>query len=138
MVLLSKADKHKINYQLEEQTMDLNFYLEKLKDDVTVPMLEYMREAGIDDYTEADVARCGQLLTEYLTALAELTEPEDAAIVSQVEQVVLALNELNEELDYALIETVERESIAELIQTAAVDAGLQDVPDDVTEDWREW
>lgn len=51
---------------------------------------------------------------------------------------MLALNDLNEELDYALIETVEREAICELIQTAAVDCGLQDVPDDVTEDWREW
>ena len=49
---------------------------------------------------------------------------------------MLALNDLNEELDYALIETVEREAICELIQTAAVDCGLQDVPDDVTEDWR--
>lgn len=53
-------------------------------------------------------------------------------------QGVLALNDLNEELDYALIETVEREAICELIQTAAVDCGLQDVPDDVTEDWRAW
>ena len=118
--------------------MDLNAYLEKLKNDVTDPILEYMTEAEIDDYTAEDVARCGELLTEFLTALSELDEPEDDAIMAQVEQVVLALNELNEELDYALIETVEREAIWELIQTAAVDAGLCEVPDDVTEQWREW
>lgn len=118
--------------------LDLNEYLEKLKTDVTDPMLEYMTEAEIDDYTAEDVARCGELLTEYLTALAELDEPDDEAIMAQVEKVVLALNELNEELDYALIETVERESICELLQTAAVDCGLQDAPDDVTEAWREW
>ena len=88
--------------------------------------------------TAGDVARCGALLAGFLTALSELREPEDDRIMAQVEKVVLALNDLNEALDYALIETVEREAICELIQTAAVDCGLQDVPDDVTEDWREW
>ena len=28
--------------------------------------------------------------------------------------------------------------ILEVIQASAVDCGLQDVPDDVTEEWREW
>lgn len=118
--------------------MNLNFYLTKLKDDVTDPMLEYMQDAEIDSCTADDVARCGELLAEFLTALSALKEPEDGQIMAQVEKVVLALNDLNEELDYALIETVEREAIWELLQTAAVDAGLKDVPDDVTEEWREW
>lgn len=118
--------------------MNLNEYLERIKTEVTDPMLEYMTEAEIDDYTAEDVARCGELLAQYLTALSELTEPEDEAIMAQVEKVVLALNDLNEELDYALIETVEREAIALLIQDAAVDCGLREVPDDVTEDWRDW
>jgi len=118
--------------------MDLQFFLNKLKADVTDPMLEYMRDAEIDDFTAEDVARCGALLSGYLTALSALEQPEDAAIMAQVEKVVLALNDLNEELDYALIETEERESIWELIQTAAVACGLRDVPEDVTEDWREW
>lgn len=118
--------------------MNLNFYLTKLKDDVTDPMLGYMQDAEIDSCTADDVARCGELLAEFLTALSALKEPEDGQIMAQVEKVVLALNDLNEELDYALIETVEREAIWELLQTAAVDAGLKDVPDDVTEEWREW
>lgn len=118
--------------------MDLRFYLDKLKTDVTDPILEYMTEAEIEDYTAEDVARCGSLLEGYLTALSELDEVTDEAIMARVEEVVLALNDLNEELDYALIETVERESIWELIQTAAVDCGLQEVPDDVTEQWRDW
>ena len=117
---------------------DLKEHLERMKTEVTDPILEYMRDAEIDDFTAEDVARCGALLEEYLTALSELREPEDADIMAQVEKVVLALNDLNEELDYTLIETVEREAIWELIQTAAVDCGLQDVPDDVTEEWREW
>ena len=117
---------------------DLKEYLERTKTEVTDPILEYMRDAEIDDFTAEDVARCGALLEEYLTALSELRDPEDADIMAQVEKVVLALNDLNDELDYTLIETVEREAIWELIQTAAVDCGLQDVPDDVTEEWREW
>ena len=118
--------------------MDLNAYLERVKTEVTDHILEYMTEAEIDDFTAGDVARCGELLKEYLTTLAELGEPDDEAIMAAVEQVVLALNELNEELDYALIETMEREAIAALIQDAAVECGLREVPDDVTEDWREW
>ena len=117
---------------------DLKEYLERVKTEVTDPILEYMQEAEIDDFTADDVARCGALLVEYLTALSELREPEDAEIMAQVEKVVLALNDLNEELDYALIETVEREAIWTMIQTAAVDCGLRDVPEDVTEEWREW
>ena len=48
------------------------------------------------------------------------------------------LNELKEDTDYALIETVERESIALLIQDAVVARGMRNVPEDVTEDWRDW
>ena len=117
---------------------NLKEYLERVKTEVTDPILEYMQEAEIDDFTTEDVARCGRLLEEYLTALSELKEPMDTGIMAQVEKVVLALNDLNEELDYALIETVEREAIWLVIQSAAVDCGLQNVPDDVTEDWREW
>lgn len=38
--------------------MDLQFYLNKLKDEVTDPILEYMTDAEIDDFTAGDVARC--------------------------------------------------------------------------------
>ena len=75
---------------------DLKEYLERVKTEVTDPILEYMQEAEIEDFTADDVARCGELLVEYLTALSELKEPEDADIMAQVEKVVLALNELNE------------------------------------------
>ena len=117
---------------------NLKEYLERVKTEVTDPILEYMQEAEIDDFTAEDVARCGALLEEYLTALSELREPEDAYIMALVEKVVLALNDLNEELDYALIETVEREAIALLIQDAVVARGLRRVPEDVTEPWRDW
>ena len=113
-------------------------FLERIESEVTGPMLEYMTEAEIDDFNGEDVARCGEFLAKFINALAEMTWPTDAGILSQVEQVVVALNELNEDTDYALIETVERESIALLIQDAVVARGMRNVPEDVTEEWRDW
>ena len=113
-------------------------FLERIEGEVTGPMLEYMTEAGIDDFNGEDVARCGEFLAKFIHALAEMTWPTDAAILAQVEQVVVALNELNEDTDYALIETVEREAIALLIQDAVVARGMRNVPEDVTEQWRDW
>jgi hypothetical protein len=56
--------------------------------------------------------------------------------MEQVEKVVIALNEWNEPNDF--IETEERGWLWEVIQKSAIDCGLQNVPDDVTEEWREW
>lgn len=117
---------------------DRNEFLERIKDEVTGPILEFLDDADIDDFTAEDVARCGAHLAEFINALAELREPTDEAIMAQVERTVLALNDLNEEVDYTLIDTVEREAIALLIQDAAVARGLRNIPDDVTEDWRDW
>ena len=117
---------------------DRNEFLERIKDEVTGPILEFLDDADIDDFTAEDVARCGAHLAEFINALADLREPTDEGIMAQVEQVVLALNDLNEEVDYTLIETVEREAIALLIQDAAVARGLRNIPEDVTEEWRDW
>ena len=38
---------------------NLKEYLGRVKTEVTDPILEYMQEAGIDDFTAEDVARCG-------------------------------------------------------------------------------
>jgi len=37
-----------------------------------------------------------------------------------------------------LLETEERESIWEIIQNSAVECGLTNPEDDITEEWREW
>ena len=113
-------------------------FLERIEGEVTGPMLEYMTEAELDDFTGEDVARCGEFLATFINALAELNWPTDAAILAQVEQGVVALNEQNEDTDYALIEPVERAAIALLIQDAVVARGLRNVPEDVTEEWRDW
>ena len=55
-----------------------------------------------------------------------------------VKKLVLALNKLNEKTDYCLLETEERESIWEIIQNSAVECGLVNPEDDITEEWREW
>ena len=118
--------------------MDIAALKEKTAEIVIGPMIEYQQEIEDEGYTREHIDRCQALIHEYLDALDELEEPTDAAIMAQVETLVLALNDLNEETDYAMIETVEREAIWEVTQEAAVAAGLQDVPEDVTEQWRDW
>ena len=39
---------------------DLKEYLERVKTEVTDPILEYMQEAEIEDFTADDVAQCGE------------------------------------------------------------------------------
>lgn len=118
--------------------MDIATLKEKTAETVIAPMIEYQQEIEDEGYAREHIDRCEALIHDYLDALDALEEPTDAAIMAQVETLVLALNDLNEETDYAMIETVEREAIAEVIQEAAVAAGLREIPEDVTEEWRDW
>lgn len=118
--------------------MDLELYKEKTTDTVINMMIDFIEEWGGEGYTKEDVDACEGLIHRYLEALAALSPVNDEAIMEQVKILVLALNDLNEATDYSLIETEAREAIWEVIQTSAVDCGLQDVPDDVTDEWRDW
>ena len=119
--------------------MDIAKFKTMLSENVLGLMLEFMADCGEDaSFTREDVEKCGEILTHYLESLAELTDPDDQQIMDCVKEAVLALNDLNEATDYCLIETEERESIWELIQTSAVECGLHDPADDITEQWREW
>ena len=104
-------------------------------------MISYMSffdEDEVCPFTKEDIAKCEQILSDYLEALAALTSPTNEEIMDCVQKAVLALNQLNEDTDYAMIETEERENIWELIQTSAVECGLRNCSDDITEEWREW
>ena len=104
-----------------------------------MPMLAYMEECGEDcGFTEKDVRKCEKILSDYLVSLEKLSTPSDKTIMSIVKKAVLALNKLNENTDYSLLETDEREAICEIMQAAAVECGLKDADDDITEEWREW
>lgn len=118
--------------------MDLNKYKEKVIETIIEPMLSYMADWDDCDYTTDDVETCKSLINDYLDSLASMNKPSDEAIMNQVKTLVLALNDLNEKVDYSLIETEERENIWYIIQTSAVDCGLQKYDEDITEEWREW
>lgn len=118
--------------------MNLNQYKDKVVKTVLEPMISFMEEWDSCDYTTEDVESCKTLIYNYLEALAAMTDPTDEAIMEQVKTLVLALNELNEQPDYSLIETDAREAIWEVIQTSAVNCGLKEYGDDITEEWREW
>ncbi len=118
--------------------MDLDAYKEKVIETVIEPMISFMEDWDDCDYTADDVESCKGLMFAYLDALAAMTEPVDEEIMEAVKALVLALNDLNEKADYSLIETEAREAIWEVVQTSAVDRGLQEYSDDITEEWREW
>ena len=117
--------------------MDVSACKERISKFVVEPMLQMIHEFEMDSYTDEDVAEVQSILNAYVETLAALRDPSDAEIMAQVQSVVLRLNELNEAKDY-FIETEEREWLWEVIQKSAEDCGLQNVPDDVTEEWREW
>lgn len=118
--------------------MNLKEYKEKVMETVVEPMLSFMEEWDDCDYTADDVQHCKELMEHYLDTLAAMVAPADDTIMEQVKNLVLALNELNEEAGYSLIETEAREAIWEVIQTSAVECGLQEYTEDITEEWREW
>lgn len=118
--------------------MDITQFVEKTAEIVTEPMIQFLTEWGGEGYTVEDVKECEALILRYLDVLAAMEPVTDEAIMAQVETLVLALNDLNEKTDYGLIETEAREAIWEVIQTSAVARGLRDVPEDVTEEWRDW
>ena len=112
-----------------------------LADKVIGGMINYL--GFFDDeeeypFTKEDVAKCEAILSDYLESLSALTSSTNDEIMGCVKKTVLALNQLNADTDYSMIETEERENIWELIQTSAVECGLQNPPDDITEEWREW
>ncbi len=121
--------------------MDLEYYQEQTEETVIAPMLSYMEgweEEEDCSYSAENVASCKALLETYLTALDAMTDPTDESIMEQVRVLVLALNDLNEQTDYTLIETEAREAIWAVIQQSAIDCGLQEYSEDITEEWREW
>lgn len=135
------GDKCSANTARERKNhMNLNAYKEKVIETVIEPMISFMELCEEDGcaYTTDDIEACKSLIYTYLEALAAMTEPSDDTIMAQVKTLVLELNDLNEKVDYALIETEAREAIWEVIQTSAIDCGLQEYGDDITEEWREW
>lgn len=118
--------------------MNIDAYKIALSENVIDSMLFMLGDDEDSCFSKEDIAKCEKLILEYLESLAALTEPTDEKIMACVEKLVLALNELSEETDYAMIETVEREAIWEIIQNSAIECGLKEYSDDITEEWREW
>lgn len=116
-----------------------------LKEDLLESMVSFMKGEDDDDegdsgfdagYTQDDIDRCAAIIDHYLITLAK-TKGDADAIMEAVKDTVLELNTLNDNCDGSLIETDQRETLCELIITAAQDAGLE-TDEDITEEWREW
>ncbi len=134
-----KRDVFTVSDQERRQTpMNIENYKNQLQETVIVPMTEYMQDCDNCAFSQKDVETCESLILNYLVVLADMKEPSDQEIMEHVKTLVLALNDLNEKTDYSMLETDEREAICDIIQNSAVECGLSDPEDDVTEEWREW
>ena len=119
--------------------MQVNTYKNRIINEVITPMKEYMKECGHESgYNIFHILKCKSILLGYLKRLNKIINVSDEKIMKVVEWVVLSLNQLNEKTEYAIIETDARESIYEIIQSAAIEAGLKNYDEDITVEWREW
>lgn len=110
-------------------------FLGSLKSRLLEEMYEFMLEAD-SNYDESDIETCDEILDQFLSTLADVTDK--SAALDLVKQTVFALNSLNEACNGDLIETDQRESICELINRAGAARGFNSDDEDVTERWREW
>ncbi len=99
-----------------------------------------------DDYIDSEacgrqeIEQCGLILERYVDELDALKpdETSDALILKIVEGAVRSLNKLNEKCEYELAESSITDDICDLMHRAALEAGLEDAPDNVTDEWREF
>jgi hypothetical protein len=119
--------------------MDFKIYKTKIKDEVIVPLTEYMQEYKNESgYNIFHIIACKIILVRYLKKLKGIKIVSNENIMKAVKWVVISLNKLNEKTEYCLIETDARESIWDIVQNSAIDCGLKDFDADITEEWREW
>lgn len=119
--------------------MDIKKYKYKVKSKVIKPLVEHLNEYGINcGYDLFSVLQCRIYLMNYLRKLNSIKHPSDEQILKAVKRVVIALNKVNKSTKYTIFETDERESICEIIQNSAIECGLKEHIDDITEEWREW
>lgn len=96
---------------------------------------EFMQEEDVA-YRESDIAECGRILLEHLTALETAEDATEG--LARVRDTVEKLNRLNAQCEGVLIETDGREDICELITHAGALRGFHAEDEDVTEEWRDW
>jgi hypothetical protein len=130
----------------------MNQEIHELKKGLIDGMIGYMKYGGAVDendpkydpefdagYTQKHVDRCSEIIDEFLASLEKTPDAQkNKYIMAAVKKYVLRFNALNEECDGILIETDQREALAELINLAARNAGLESSADDITYEWREW
>jgi len=119
--------------------MEVEKYKKLIKETVISPLKEILKELKRDcGYTSFSVWICEVILTSYIKRLNKVTNPSDEEILKIVKKAVLSLNKLNDSTQGCLIDTEVREAIYEIIQNSAIDCGLKNYDEDITEEWRDW
>ena len=119
--------------------MDVKKYKQQIKEKVIIPLKEEIKELRFScHYSYLDVWDCMLYLTWYIKKLNKIKNPSDDKILKVVKWVVLGLNKLHKRTKCNMIQTDIREEICEIIQSSAIECGLKNYDEDITEEWREW
>ena len=117
----------------------LDKYKQRIKNEIIQPLKRQMKDCGGScGYDFFAVWECKVILTRYIKRLNKLEKTSDKEILKVVKCVILSLNRLNKKTHDCLIDTDIRESLYEIIQSSAIECGLQNYDGDITEEWREW
>ena len=118
---------------------EIRQYKERIKKDIILPLTEQMKELGIScGYDFFAVWECEVILTKYIRRLNKVKKTSNEETLKVVKWVVISLNRLNKRTNGFLIDTDIRESIYEILQSAAIEKGLKNCDEDITAEWREW
>ena len=120
--------------------MNTIIYKERIISEIIDEMLDFLADEGEENagFCKSDVRECKEILFDYINFLANIEEPCDEEILSEMENTLNSLDELNENTGGALIEAVGKEIILEIIADASEECGLKTGGEEIIEAWHEW
>ncbi|BDS11444.1 hypothetical protein [Aureispira anguillae] len=108
--------------------------IKKFYNDAQESMINYLDSTT--SYDKNDVKKCMKIIDFYLIEIEKVISKKEG--LSVIKTTVNMLNLLNEDCYHELIETDQREYLAQLINLAATEKGINEKNEDLTEKWRVW
>jgi hypothetical protein len=113
--------------------------LELIRENLDIMNWTEKAEDGLEQYTKKNCKRAEAIILDLLNKL-EKVEDDFRLKEELIKQSVLELNQFNNSLDGSFIETDEREELCDLFDNIADAVGLnvQEYPDGIASNWRDW
>jgi len=130
--------QNKIN--IESLAVGNKTELELISENLGIMRWVEKSEYGLEQYTHKNCKKAETIILDLTKQLERLGQNNLIKKELLIKNCVLALNNFNESLDGCFIETGEREELCNLFDNIAEAVGLnvQDYPDGIASEWREW